>query len=166
MPRVTILTTRRLVLTTWTSADAGDLLTVHSDPETMRFVRHGRPETREETEELVHLYRTEQARRGWTKWRLADRHGDLVGRAGFGAHGTSSRELGYTIRRDRWGGGLATEIAGALVEWHRDRAPAETLWAYAAVDNAASCRVLEKVGFVLDSDAEHGGMPCRLYRLP
>jgi RimJ/RimL family protein N-acetyltransferase len=165
VPRTTILTTPRLVLTTWVHSDVDDLLAVHSDPETMRFVRHGRPESREETQELVHTYRREQAGRGWTKWRLADANGDLVGRAGFGDHGRG-RELGYTIRRDRWGRGIASEIAEALVRWHRDHAPTETLWAYAAVENAPSCRVLEKVGFVLDSDADHSGMLCHLYRLP
>lgn len=159
-----ILTTPRLVLTTWDRGDVDHLWAVHSDPETMRFVRRGRPETREETQELMETYLSEQAGRGWTKWRVADHHGELVGRAGFGEHG-DGRELGYTIRRESWGRGLASEIARALVEWHRDHASAETLWAYAAIDNSPSCRVLEKVGFVLDRDAEHGGMPCHLYRL-
>ncbi len=165
VPRTTILTTPRLVLTTWRLTDVDDLLAVHSDPATMRFVRQGRPETRTETEELVHAYQKEQAHRGWTKWRLADRHGDLVGRAGFADQG-SGRALGYTIRRDLWGRGLASEIAEALVQWHRDHASTETLWAYAAIENAPSCRVLEKVGFRLHGDAQHGGMPCHLYRLP
>jgi [ribosomal protein S5]-alanine N-acetyltransferase len=163
--RTTILSTPRLVLTTWELADVDDLLAVHSDPETMRFVRQGRPETRAETEELVHSYQAEQARQGWTKWRLTDHLGNLVGRAGFGDH-ASGRELGYTIRRELWGRGLASEIAGALVQWHRDHASTETIWAYAAIENAASCRVLEKVGFRLDGEAQHGWMPCHLYRLP
>jgi [ribosomal protein S5]-alanine N-acetyltransferase len=145
-------------------ADAVDLLAVHSDPETMRFVRHGRPESREETEELVHLYRQQQARQGWTKWRLADHAGGLVGRAGFGHHG-QDRELGYTIRRDLWGRGLASEIAEALVRWHRENASEKTLWAYVAIENAPSCRVLEKVGLVLDRNAELDGVSCHLYRL-
>ena len=165
MPRTTILNTPRLVLTTWITGDVGDLLTVHSDPMTMRFVRHGRPETRAETAELVATYRAEQARRGWTKWRLADHQGHLVGRAGFGEHGRD-RDLGYTLRRDSWGQGLATEIAAALVDWHREHAVAQTLWAYAATENTPSCRVLDKVGFVHASTVDHHGMPCHLYRLP
>jgi ribosomal-protein-alanine N-acetyltransferase len=162
---MTVLTTPRLVLTTWVPGDVSDLLTVHSDPMTMRFVRHGRPETKDETTELVAAYRAEQARRGWTKWRLADRQGHLVGRAGFGEHGRG-RELGYTLRRDRWGQGLATEIAAALVDWHREHATAQTLCAYAATENTPSCRVLEKVGFVRAGTVDHHGIPCHLYRLP
>ena len=161
--RQTILTTSRLTLTTWLPEDVDDLAEVHSDPETMRFVRHGRPDTRRETEELVRTYREEQARQGWTRWRLADHRGTLVGRAGFVDPGTG-RQLGYTLRRDVWGRGLATEIAEALVRWHHDDVPTEPLWAYAAVENLASRRVLEKVGFTLQHDTEHSGVPCHLYR--
>lgn len=89
----------------------------------------------------------------------------MIGRAGFGDHG-HDRELGYTLRRDRWGQGLATEIAAALVAWHREHAPTETLWAYAATKNTPSCRVLEKVGFVRARTVDHHDMPCHLYQLP
>jgi [ribosomal protein S5]-alanine N-acetyltransferase len=164
VPRTTILTTPRLALTTWEPADVDDLLLVHSDPETMRFVRHGRPETRCETAELIDAYRAEQAARGWTKWRLADRWGQLVGRAGFGGS-DGDREMGYTIRRDLWGEGRATEIASALVRWHRRQAPVHRLGAYVAVENTASVRVLEKVGFVREGPAEHHGLACHRYRL-
>jgi RimJ/RimL family protein N-acetyltransferase len=165
VPRTTILTTPRLVLTTWSPEDVSDLLTVHSDPMTMRFVRHGRPEAKDETTEFIATYRAEQARRGWTKWRLADPQGHLVGRAGFGEHG-EDRELGYTLRRDRWGQGLATEIAAVLVDWHRDHAAVRRLWAYAAAENTPSCRVLEKAGFVRTGTVDYHGMTCHLYRLP
>ncbi len=166
--RVTILTTTRLVLTTWTRADAPELHQVHSDPETMRYVRSGRPETLDETESLIDSYMREQSERGWTKWRLADLQGRIVGRAGFGPHG-DGRELGYTIRRDMWGKGMATEIASALVDRHRVDAvknEASHLQAYVAVANAPSSRVLEKVGLACVGTLDHDGTPCYLYRLP
>jgi ribosomal-protein-alanine N-acetyltransferase len=167
--RRTILSTSRLVVTTWLPEDVEDLHRLHSDSLTMRYVRHGRPETRDETEDLLARYIDEQATRGWTKWRVVDHRGDLVGRAGFGPRGPANRELGYTIRRDLWGRGLATEIAAALVGWHRDHdggANAGTqLWAYAAIENVPSRRVLEKIGFTLAASTDHNGIPCALYRL-
>ncbi|PZS32929.1 MAG: hypothetical protein DLM58_08940 [Pseudonocardiales bacterium] len=104
----------RLVATSWLVSDSDDLSVVHSNAETMRFVRQGRPETRAETAYLVDQYIAEHAAKGFTKWRLADLDGHLVGRAGFGSH-REGRELGYTIRRDLLGKGLATEIGAALV---------------------------------------------------
>ncbi len=163
MQRRIVLATNRLRVTTWLPEDVEDLHRLHSDPVTMRWVRDGRPETRSETERLLASYLDEQHDRGWTKWRVADRDGVLVGRAGFGAHGDGRwRELGYTLRRDLWGRGIATEVATGLVDWHRGRVDAE-LWALAAVENVPSRRVLEKVGFGYVSGAEHNAMPCALY---
>ncbi len=132
----------------------------------MRYVRSGRPETRQETEHLLASYQREQATRGWSKWRIADAQGELVGRAGFGA-ADHARELGYTIRRERWGHGLATEIAAALVRWHQAhrRDDADALWAFAAVENVASRRVLDKIGFTFVRFTQHHDVPCALYSL-
>ncbi len=169
VPRGTVLSTARLAVTTWLPGDVDDLHSLHSDPLTMRYVRNGRPESRAETEDLIQRYLREQVDRGWTKWRVADHAGHLVGRAGFGPHDDGDRELGYTIRRELWGRGLATEVAAALVEWHRDHAggtPGPRLWAYAATANMPSRRVLEKVGFSAAVDVVHHGVPCALYLLP
>lgn len=166
MHRQVVFKTERLQVTTWVPEDIDDLHRLHADPVTMRWVRCGRPETRAETETLLASYRSEQRDRGWTKWRIADQDNVLVGRAGFGRHDDGAgRELGYTLRRDCWGHGLATEIAAGLVDWHHQNSDVQ-LWAFAALDNAASRRVLEKVGFSLVDDAgEHNGVPCALYRL-
>ncbi len=165
MQRRIVLETKRLRVTTWLPEDVRDLHYLHSDPVTMRWVRHGRAETLEEVQALLKCYLTEQQDRGWTKWRVANLGDSLVGRAGFGPNdGGRGRELGYTLRRDLWGDGLATEIAAGLVDWHRSHSDAE-LWGFAAVENAASRRVLEKVGFAYVDDTEHDGVPCALYRL-
>jgi len=117
MSRERILRTERLVATSWLACDVDDLLVVHSDAETMRFVRQGRPETREQTAALIDQYMAEHAATGFTKWRVTDIDGHLVGRAGFETQ-LDGRELAYTLRRDLWGQGLATEIGAALVSWH------------------------------------------------
>ncbi|WP_375491338.1 GNAT family N-acetyltransferase [uncultured Jatrophihabitans sp.] len=165
MPRRTVLSTARLVLTTWLPDDIDDLFLLHSDPQTTRYVRNGRPDTRAESIELLGRYLAEQVDPGRTKWRLADERGSFVGRAGFGRSG-SGWELGYTLRRDRWGEGLATEIASALVTWHRGQPTTAPLTAFAAEENAASLRVLAKAGFTRIGRAEHSGMRCVTFELP
>lgn len=165
MPRHEVLRTDRLILTSWLPGDVDQLAKIHSDGEVMRFVRNGRPESRLETAALIDGYIAEEAEVGVTKWRLADHHGQIVGRAGFGP-ARDGRELGYTLRRALWGQGLATEIAVALVAWHRVHAPDISLWAYVAVANPASGRVLEKSGFIHVGTDHHRGMACLLFRLP
>jgi len=162
--RECVLQTQRLVVTSWLATDAEDLFVVHSDAETMRFVRQGRPETRAETATLVDQYMAEYAATGFTKWRIADLDDHLVGRAGFGPH-RDGRELGYTLRRDLWGQGLASEIGAALVTWHLTNAADSSLYAYVAVDNPASRRVVEKIGFESIGRENHSGVLCELFYL-
>ena len=165
MQRAVVLITSRLVLTSWLVDDVESLHEVHSDPETMRFVRNGRPESIDEVWRLVGEYIAEDAARGWTKWRLADLDGQLVGRAGFG--GTAERrELGFVIRRDRRGAGLATEIAAALVGWHLANTVDVPLCAIVEVGNNASARVLEKAGFRETGHEDHNGIHCRAFAHP
>lgn len=165
MERQVVLTTRRLVVTTWVPADVDDLHELHSDALTMKFVGPGRPESRSECRTRLASYISEQHARGWTKWRVQTTDGAMIGRAGFSANG-SQRKLGYTLRPAVWGCGMATELADALVRWHIghvDAHAATDLWAYSAVENLASCRVLEKVGFDFVDRREHRGTVCALY---
>ena len=55
-------------------------------------------------------------------------------------------EIGYGIGAAYWGRGYATEGAAALCRWALENG-ARTLEAEAAPENAASMRVLEKLGF-------------------
>lgn len=160
--REVVLTTSRVVLTSWLIEDVEPLFEIHSDPESMRFVRRGRAESLAEVEDLVRQYIKDHASRGWTKWRLADRQGGLIGRAGFGGD-ESTRGLSYHIRRDCWGQGLATEIALALVDWHRANAPAATLRALVEIGNDASVRVLQKVDFQEVGPEDYHGIRCRSF---
>lgn len=55
-------------------------------------------------------------------------------------------ELGYWIAEDCWGHGYATEAASAILRYGFSRMRLNRIQAFCHVDNAASMRVLEKVG--------------------
>lgn len=164
MKRELVLSTPRLALTSWLVEDAAELQLVHSDPETMRHVRSGRPESRAEVAQLVDRYRAEHAARGWTTWRLADDEGRLIGRAGFGG-AEERRGLSFTIRRSHWGRGLATEVGLALIAWHQIHAHGVPLRGLVAVGNDASARVLAKCGFDEVGEEDYAGTACRVFLL-
>ena len=70
----------------------------------------------------------------------------LVGSCGLGRRPSGAVELGYWIARPFWGRGLATEAGLALLDIARAlRLPG--LQASCFLDNPASGRVLEKLGF-------------------
>lgn len=165
--RETILTTDRLRLTSWLPSDLDDLHALHSDPEVVRFLTVNEPETREQSRERLDGYRDEQERLGWTKWRVEDAEGTMIGRAGFGPF-EESRELGYALARSHWGQGLATEIAHALVAWDAEHPmqPPRDLIAFAVDENTASRSVLLKAGFTFTEIREHIGRPFAFYVIP
>jgi len=62
--------------------------------------------------------------------------------------GEGKRELGYWYGKPYWGQGYATEAAFAVAEHAFDKLGAVSLTSGWFVDNRASGRVLEKLGFV------------------
>jgi RimJ/RimL family protein N-acetyltransferase len=97
---------------------------------------------------------------------------ELVGTIGLGRRPNGETEFGYWIARPHWGKGYATEAGRAMVAIARHALRLETLHAGHFLDNPASGRVLEKIGFRPTGvvaprfSAGRGGMaPCRLFRL-
>ena len=63
-------------------------------------------------------------------------------------------ELGYWVARRYWGHGVAAEAAARIASWALANLDIDRLVARAALDNAASQRVLEKAGFVATGEGE------------
>jgi RimJ/RimL family protein N-acetyltransferase len=70
----------------------------------------------------------------------------LVGACGLGPKPSGAVELGYWIARPFWGRGYATEAAGAVIDIARALRVPRLIGSH-FLDNPASGRVLEKLGF-------------------
>ncbi|GAB2687660.1 GNAT family N-acetyltransferase [Thalassiella azotivora] len=147
-----VVETERMLLRHVRSDDVDALVELDADPEVMRFVTGGRATPRAEVERdvLPALLAYHDRHPGYGFLMAVDRAtGEVLGwfhlRARAGDP-VDEPELGYRLRRDAWGRGLATEGARALVaaafeRWGARRVTAETM----AV-NQASRRVMEKAG--------------------
>lgn len=71
----------------------------------------------------------------------------LVGACGLRRRPSGAVEMGYWVARPFWGRGFATEAATALIDIGRTLG-LSTLQGSYFIDNPASGRVLEKLGFV------------------
>jgi len=136
------LATERLTLRAITLDDVDSLVDLDSDPAVMRFINGGLPTPRAEAEGIVkrslgHRWmafeRSTDAFVGWFGLRLSDDRGRL-------------RELGYRIRKEFWGQGLATEGARALIDAAFTTTNLERVRAETMTVNAGSRRVMEKCG--------------------
>lgn len=149
------LETERLVLRRFTADDAGALLALHSDPEVMRYLTGGIPDSRETIEgatlpRILGYYeqyeefglwaaieKTSGAFLGWFHLRPKDgTNPDAV-------------DLGYRLHRSAWGKGYATETSRALIRQGFANPVVRRITASAIAGNTASRRVMEKVGLTL-----------------
>jgi RimJ/RimL family protein N-acetyltransferase len=165
------LETARLVIREMRRSDVESLHRVFSDPLLMRFWPvFDRSRTEQWVEESLLNY----ARYGFGLWALTLRGSDeAIGDCGLGLinglEGTEATEaggqiqIGWHVRRDLWGQGLATEAARACRDYAFDCLDLATLSALIQPENTASRRVAEKIGMTLLRQVRHRGRIICLY---
>jgi len=145
------LHTARLRLRPFTEADADSLFALHSNAYVLRY--WDSPPWTEHTRAEQFIAACRQIADEGTGARLAiDRVSDtaFIGWCSLTSWNPvfRSARLGYCLTDDAWGHGYATEAASALLQWAFDALDLNRVQAEADTRNAASARVLEKLGFV------------------
>ncbi len=74
-------------------------------------------------------------------------------------------EIGYHLRRDFWGQGLATEAAIACRDWGFAQLKTERLISLIWPENLASRRVAERMGMTLWKEVKWRGLPHCVYSI-
>ncbi|HUY42306.1 MAG TPA: GNAT family protein [Acidimicrobiales bacterium] len=96
---------------------------------------------------------------------LVDEDGTVVGRFNLFDIADSTAVVGYRVAQRVIGRGVATSALRELCRMAREGYGLRILRAATSHENAASQRVLEKVGFVADGPTEVGGQPGLWYEL-
>ena len=139
-----MIATARLVLRPFREDDLTALHAIFSDPRAMRYWSGPAWEDPEETRRMLGVFRRDAPDEHLEL--AVEREGALIGRAAL----WKRWEIGFILHPDAWGQGLATEAVGALLAEVWRRFPeAERLTAETDPRNAASRRLLERLGFAL-----------------
>lgn len=161
------LLTERLILRAWRPEDKPPFAALNGDPEVMRYF----PATlgREQSDALAEQFAAELARDGMTFFAVEEQAmGRFIGVIGLRrlpgrlpiAPGV---EIGWRLAAEAWGRGYATEGARAALRWAFETLTLPEVLAYTAAGNAASRRVMEKIGMVrwTEADFAHPELPAR-----
>jgi [ribosomal protein S5]-alanine N-acetyltransferase len=145
----TRLETPRLTTRPFTIDDAEAAHGWFGDAEVMRFIWAGPDRSPDETRNRINRYLEHQSIHTFSRWIIVDRPAGIpIGDAGLMLFpGTGKIDLGYRFARPYWGAGLATEIASAWLRAAFVDFRLARVTAFADPHNAASLRVLDKVGF-------------------
>ncbi|HEX9036889.1 MAG TPA: GNAT family N-acetyltransferase, partial [Ktedonobacterales bacterium] len=146
--------TERLGLRRFTPDDVDNLVALDGDPEVMRYLNGGEPTPRAAIERdiLPGFMRSYAADGPFGVWALVERaSGAFLGWVSLRPDSERSGEatLGYRLRRFTWGQGYATEAARALLGAAFRDGGVQRVTATTYQDNAASRRVMEKLGMRL-----------------
>lgn len=152
--------TERLLLRTWSEQDAEPFMALAGDPEVVRFITGGVPLDIERLRSLIGRQMDSQAERGWCRWllELKSEPGVPVGFCGPGCTFAPEIELGWWMRRDLWGRGLATEAAREALRIGFEVIGFTRIISTIHPDNVASRRVAEKLGMQRDGAIHYEGM--------
>ena len=162
------LETDRLALRPLAAADLDALTDLDGDPAVLRFVDPfgETPVDREARRAWIEARWLPRMRaRAWRPdrgfWMAERREGSVIGWFHLCevAGKPADVELGYRLRRDAWGQGLATEGSRALAAFAFADPAVERVTAKELATNAASIRVMQKIGMTPAGEGDYRGLP-------
>jgi ribosomal-protein-alanine N-acetyltransferase len=155
--------TPRLVIRRFEDRDVDRMHEIFGDPEVMRYIPlgvldHGA------TARLLAAYNRNYDERGYSFWGIETHDGRLVGDVGFNVYAASGDpELGYTLAREAWGNGYASEAGAACIEAAFASLGAKRVLAVVDLENAASLRTAARLGMTRIDTIHPRGRPHALF---
>lgn len=141
----------RILLRRWLDSDAPSLFKYASDPDVGPRAGWLPHKSVEESLEIIRtVFSTD------TMWAVIWKEtGEAIGCVGYlPPHvsnipiGEKDCEIGYWIAKPYWNKGICTEAMNLIISYCLNRKGCNTLWGTCFIDNPASCKVMEKCGFV------------------
>lgn len=163
-----IIETDRLWLRCATFDDSPALFELNRDPEVVRFTGEPPMSGLAEAEELIReRLLPDYARHGFGRWAMTLKEsGELIGLAGLKRLSELDEvDLGYGLRREFWGRGLATEAARASIDYGFRVLRLPRIIGLVDAPHADSIRVLEKSGMVFEKEVEYRSQPVLQYAI-
>ena len=147
--------------------DLDALYALYRDPEMRRYYPEGTltyEETREELEWFLHGHPSRPELGLWAT--ILKETGAFIGRCGllpWTIEGREEVEVAFMIDKSRWGQGLGTEAALALVDYGFERLGLSRLVCLIEDGNVASIKVATKIGMTFEKHGEDEKGPFLLY---
>ena len=159
-----IIETSRTILRKFTMDDLDDLSAILGNPRVMRYLGHNcQPVSKEETREILEGMNRLWQNRGFGRMAVISKENKkLIGMAGL-RYFEGDAELFYLLDEPYWGKGLATEIGSAILEFGFETFDFPRIIAIARPANAATLRVLDKIGMKFEKEVVIAGVRANRY---
>ena len=147
--------TERLILNTWEFEDIPHFRALATDPDIMHFIGPGTAWSDDRAAYWIGTQAGFQRGQGFCMWAVGRKRSDevigCVGLQSIPEHvGLDEIEIGWWIAKDHWGKGFASEAAQFAHDFAFNQAQLPRIVARAYAANAASIRIMEKLGMSYD----------------
>src|SRR6266511_1497306 len=164
-----ILETKRLIFRHQVIQDLDDLWALYCNPEITKYIPDA-PRSREEAREELEWHMNGHPRfPELGLWATIHKEtGKFIGRCGLLPWTIDERqevEVAYTIAREYWGQGLATEAAKAILNYGFEQLNLSRLVSLIDAENIASQKVAEKIGMAFEKEAQDKLGPFPIYSI-
>ena len=157
--------TERLLLREFVPSDADALALVLCDPETMKY--YPASIDRDGIQQWIERNLRRYAEGGVGLWAMVLKTaGEIIGDCGIirqHVEGEYLYEIGFHLRRDHWGQGLATEAAIACREWGFANLKVDRLISLIRPENVPSRRVAERNRMTIWKEVDWRGLRHYVY---
>jgi ribosomal-protein-alanine N-acetyltransferase len=151
-----ILETKRLVLRHQVLTDLDALWALYCDSEITRYIPDAPKTYAEAREELEWFLNGHPKHPELGLWATIHKEtGNFIGRCGllpWTIDGQPEVEVAYTIAREYWGQGLATEAAQSILDYGFERLHLSRLICLIDAENIASQKVAQKIGMIYEKE--------------
>jgi len=150
LPGFPVLAGQRVRLRAPRPGDVDDVFALFSDPSVMRYWSSAPMQARAQAEGKIEEILEAFAQGGMINWLVADRRNDTaIGSCTLFRFDARHRraEVGYALRSDHWGRGLAAEAVTLALDWAFRTLMLHRIEADIDPRNDASRRLLERLGF-------------------
>jgi RimJ/RimL family protein N-acetyltransferase len=145
--------------------DLPDLMSIVGDGEAMKYLglEGATPLTLEEAKDLLIRMIAFWDQRGFGRWAVLNKAtANMVGLCGLRLL-EDTPELFYAFAKDYWGQGLATESARACLRYGFEELGFDRIVAASRHANAASIRVMKKIGMRYEKEINYQGVNAVCY---
>jgi len=165
--RIPIITTARLILRPFTEEDAEPLHHILGEAGVLRYFPNPNPPSLDRVQSMLARQLPHWQEHGYGWWATVLRESQaLIGWCGLQFLPEFVKtEVAYLLGKPYWGTGLGTEAARAAVQFGFETLELESILAIVHVDNAASRRVIEKLGMAFIEQTNLWGMECYRYKV-
>lgn len=164
------LETERLVLRDLLAEDREGIFLLDSNPKVHEYLGKKPMQTSEEAEAIIVQVRKQYLEFGIGRWAVIDKHTEeFIGWCGLKyeqkLRSFPYYDIGYRLREEFWGKGIATEAARAALNYGFSVLLLEEICAATAQGNTASMNVLEKIGFTFQGTFMYENETCNWYTI-